>query len=139
MESAEDILARQIAIITPAQAKKAATIVLKSKTQTPKITPQIATPAITNTEHTQTELAQPPTTVKTTTAKWQPSRTAKTVQKPDSDRSCWLYLHNDTTRDIQSRRYKGDREQWKQALSAHLGTDFALTTGCTRVKAPTGE
>jgi hypothetical protein len=102
MESAEEILVRLIAISTPAQAKKAAKIVIKNKTQPPKITPQIATIAITNTENTQTKPAQPPTTTKTTTAKWQPSCAAKTSPKPDSDRSCWLYLHNDIIRDIQS-------------------------------------
>jgi hypothetical protein len=50
-----------------------------------------------------------------------------------------MYIHNDATRDIQARRYKGDREQWKTALDAHLGKDFALTMGCVRVKAPPGE
>jgi hypothetical protein len=63
----------------------------------------------------------------------------KTMKSQDPEQSCWLYLHNDITRDIQARRYKGDRDQWKTALSAQLGKDFALVTGCIRVKAPPGE
>jgi hypothetical protein len=50
-----------------------------------------------------------------------------------------MYIHNESTKDISSRRYKGDRELWKTVLDAHLGKDFALTTGCVRVKSPPGE
>jgi hypothetical protein len=50
-----------------------------------------------------------------------------------------LFIHNDTAKDISSRRYKGDRELWKKALEEHLGKDFALATGCIRVKSPPGE
>ena len=57
----------------------------------------------------------------------------------DPDRACWLYIYNNVTRDIQNRRYKGDREHWKDAISKHLGQDAALITGCVRVKAPPGE
>jgi hypothetical protein len=57
----------------------------------------------------------------TNTGKWQPTRIKQNRKTPDPERSCWLYLHNDITRDIQARRYKGDREQWKTALSAQLG------------------
>jgi hypothetical protein len=86
---------------------------LKNLTKQPQITPQIATIAISPTEPPQTTPEEAPATTKTTTAKWQPTRTARAAPKPDADRSCWLYLHNDIGRDISTRRYKGDKEQWK--------------------------
>jgi hypothetical protein len=74
-----------------------------------------------------------------TTEIWKTTKTRSTPQKKEQDRSCWLYIYNNVTRDIQNRRYKGDREQWKAALSKHLGEEFTLITGCVRVKAPPGE
>ncbi len=48
-------------------------------------------------------------------------------------------MYNNTTRDISNRKYLGDKEQWKEALTKHLDDEFALMTGCVRVRAPPGE
>jgi hypothetical protein len=41
---------------------------------------------------------------------WKPTKPRKPTIINEPDRSCWLYIYNNTTRDIQNRRYQGDRE-----------------------------
>jgi hypothetical protein len=57
----------------------------------------------------------------TNNEKWRPTKTRTSTQQIEPDRACWLYVHNNNTRDMHNRRYTGDREQWKEALSTHLG------------------
>jgi hypothetical protein len=61
------------------------------------------------------------------------------VKSTEKERQCWLYFYNYVSRDKQTRRYKGEKEDWKQTISKQLGKDFALLTGCRRVAAPPGE
>jgi hypothetical protein len=76
------------------------------------IVPTKATQSLPQIQKTVVKPTQQPQTVKMTTPgeKWQPSKVRTKTVNFESDRSRWLYIHNDASRDIQTRRYKGDRE-----------------------------
>ena len=48
---------------------------------------------------------------------WKPvkprSQTKPAAKTTEQERSCWLYFYNYVSRDNQTRRYKGEKEDWK--------------------------
>jgi hypothetical protein len=109
METEEEILARQIELSQPAKAKKlAATLISEKQRQEANVIPTTNA----NTPPLQQQTTPLNTTENNTKAKeiWKPTKVRNTSPTKEPDRSCWLYIYNNNTRDIQNRRYKGDRE-----------------------------
>ena len=99
METEEAILERQVELSRPTAAKKLAQEKLKEKQhleanterqddQQPTALHKLTTPHLTTTTTTKT------------TEKWQPTKTRQTSSPKEPDRSCWLYIYNNVTRDI---------------------------------------
>jgi hypothetical protein len=146
LEPAEDILARQVELVTPAIAKEAADKIIRAKKQVTFLEKTAITKeqtAIVEEEPAQVPTETPPPPQEKGKEIWKPvkprSQTKPAAKATEQDRSCWLYLYNYVSRDTQTRRYKGEKEDWKLAVSKQLGRDFALVTGCIRVAAPPGE
>jgi hypothetical protein len=109
-----------VAQLTPATAKKAATLTIAAKKQVrfqEKSTPPQTVPTVAEDQPTSTEAVpavQPSAPAKDKTEIWKavkPRSTTKTTTKmTEPERACWLYIHNNVSRDIQTRRYVGDRE-----------------------------
>jgi hypothetical protein len=120
METEEAILERAVALDTPAAAKKAAAQLIAAKKQArcqekstpPQTVPTAAANSPTPTEAVQTGQPSQPTKPKTEIWKTvKPRSNANTPTKlAEPERACWLYIHNNVSRDIQTRRYMGDRE-----------------------------
>ena len=146
METADDILARQVELVTPAQAKAAAEKIIQARKQvTFDEQPAIAEvqPTIVEEETAPIEAETPPQIQEKNKEIWKPVK-PRSAMKPaakttEQERSCWLYIYNNVSRDNQTRRYRGDKEEWKKTISKQLGKEFALLTGCIRVAAPHGE
>jgi hypothetical protein len=146
VETEEAILERAVAQKDAAAAKKTADLILQAKKQvrfavTPAPPQDIPS---TSTDPQPTPAAAAPS--QTATAKpeiWKAVKTRSNAKThppaSESDRACWLYIYNHVSRENSTRRYVGDREQWKTVLKKQLGKDFALVTDCVRVRAPLRE